>query len=195
MFYIVEILLITVKIVLSPWIGKWLDPLLAWKAKKIKILPAVALAGWLTLYDGSNSGKRLSQDQDHSGADCQLFSQKMPDKEDTLFSDCTLSSPFMNRQSREQHMACISPSPAAALGTSRALFLLLHSSVVVQHIFSSLRYCSCFITVKIEPRNVIIDLYVRYHYEQENKWFSASASIGLTKIVAWVNFLPPSSQR
>lgn len=87
-------------------------------------------------------------------------------------------------------MACISPSPAAALGTSRAQFLLLHSTVValLQHIFSSLRYCSCFITVKIEPRNVIIYLYVRYHYEQENKWFSASASIGLTKIVAWVNF-------
>lgn len=96
----------------------------------------------------------------------------------------------MKGQSREQHMACIGPSPAAALGTSHAQFLLLHSTVVavLQHIFSSLRYCSCFITVKIEPRNVIIYLYVRYHYEQENKWFSASASIGRTKIFAWVNF-------
>lgn len=84
-------------------------------------------------------------------------------------------------------MACISPCLAAALGTSHAQLLLLHSTaVVLQHIFSSLRYCSCIITVKIEPRNVIIDLYVRYHYEQENKWFSASNSIGLTNIVAWV---------
>lgn len=105
----------------------------------------------------------------------------------TWSSCCALCSLFMKGKNREQHMACISPSLAAALGTSHAQFLLLHSTaVVLQHIFSSLRYCSCTITVKIEPRNVIIDLYVRYHYEQENKWFSASNSMGLTKIVAWV---------
>lgn len=124
----------------------------------------------------------------------QLFSQKKPQTEGTLFSDLRkvlcLSSPFMKGQSREQCMACIRPSPAAALGTSRAQFLLLHSAVVValKHIFSSIRYCSCFIRVKIEPWNVIIDLCVRYHYEQENKLFTASACIGLTKIVASVSF-------
>ena len=61
-------------------------------------------------------------------------------------------------------------------------------AAVIQHIFSSVRYCSYFITLEIEPRNIIIDLYVGYHCEQENKWFSASVSISLTKIIGWVHF-------
>lgn len=58
----------------------------------------------------------------------------------------------------------------------------------MQHIFSSIRRCSCFITLETEPRNVIINLYVGYHCEQENKLFSASVIISLTKIVGWVHF-------
>lgn len=103
----------------------------------------------------------------------------------------------MKGQSREQHVACVNPKPAATLGTSRSQFMLLDFTVVavMQRIFSSIRYCSYFITLEIEPRNIIIDLCVGYHCEQENKLFSASVSISLTKIVGWVHFLPPSSQR
>lgn len=103
----------------------------------------------------------------------------------------------MKGQSREQHVACVNPKPAATLGTSHLQFMLLDFTVVavMQRIFSSIRYCSYFITLEIEPRNIIIDLCVGYHCEQENKLFSASVSISLTKIVGWVHFLPPSSQR
>lgn len=103
----------------------------------------------------------------------------------------------MKGQSREQHVACVNPKPAATLGTSRSQFMLLDFTVVavMQRIFSSIRYCSYFITLEIEPRNIIIDLCVGYHCEQENKLFSASVSISLTKIVGWVHFLPPSSHR
>lgn len=165
------------------------------KGKENQDLACCSCAWLAGCEDDFKSGKHLSQD--HSGADWPTFHLRRKVPCSLIWrSYCALSSLFMKGQSTEQHMACISPSLAAALGTSHAQFLLLHSTaVVLQHIFSSLRYCSCIITVKIEPRNVIIDLYVRYHYEQENKWFSASNSISLTKIVAWVKFLPPSSQR
>lgn len=45
-FIVDEVFLITVKIILSFWTGRWLDPLWVWKAKKFENLPAAPLAGW-----------------------------------------------------------------------------------------------------------------------------------------------------
>lgn len=83
MFYVTEVFLITVKIVLSPWIGKWLNPVLAWKAKKIKI-SSRCCSVWLCkmALTMANIGPKTTLEL--TG---QLFSQKMPQIEGTLFSD------------------------------------------------------------------------------------------------------------
>lgn len=175
-FIVGEVFLITVKIILSLWTGRWLDPLLVWKPKKLEILPAAPLAGSVRCLILANVCPKNTLELTGQP----FFPEGVSEREGTCSltwgSYQALSLPFMKGQSREQHVACINPSPAAALGTSRSQFMLFDFTdfTVMQRICSSIRYCSYFITLEIETRNMIIDLYVGYHCEQENKWFGAS---------------------
>lgn len=84
MFYVVEVFLITVKIILSSWIGKWLVHFWHERQRQIKTLPAVALAGWLCKMALIVANICPKTTLELTG---RLFSQRKAQMECTLFSD------------------------------------------------------------------------------------------------------------